>query len=150
MSLLRKTALRIENSRIVVDTYAWIEYFRGTSMGLKVKEYLARADYVYTPTIVLAEIARKYIREGISIDVVEERLGIVKELSAIIGIDSRIALESGKAYIELVNLAKTKQLKKTPGLGDAIILATARVLEARILTGDEHFKYLRETIWLKG
>ncbi len=141
--------MRVENSRIVVDTYAWIEYFRGTNIGLKVKKYLAEADYVYTPTIVLAEIARKYIREGASIDLVEERLGIIEELSAIVGINAKIALEAGKAYIELLELAKAKQLKKTLGLGDAIVLATARVLGARILTGDRHFKYLEETIWLK-
>ena len=30
----------------------------------------------------------------------------------------------------------------TPGLFDAIILATCRLLEAKIVTGDEHFKNL--------
>ena len=141
--------MRIEKSRVVVDTYAWIEYFRGTRIGLKVKEYLIQADYVYTPTIVLAEIARKYVREGLGLEVVNKRLSIVEELSAIVGIDHEVALEAGKAYMELLEITRTRQLKKTPSLSDAIILATARKLDANILTGDEHFKYLEETIWLK-
>ena len=45
---------------VVYDSYAWIEYFRGSEKGLKVKELLRHKGY--TPSIVLAEIARKYLR----------------------------------------------------------------------------------------
>jgi predicted nucleic acid-binding protein len=37
----------------------------------------------------------------------------------------------------------------TPSLFDAIPLAAARLLRAKILTGDEHFRNLPETIWMK-
>jgi len=33
-------------------------------------------------------------------------------------------------------------------LFDAIILATARTLNAKIITGDEHFRDLDETLWI--
>ncbi|HIE32764.1 MAG TPA: type II toxin-antitoxin system VapC family toxin [Thermodesulfobacteriaceae bacterium] len=56
--------MRIENCRVVVDSYAWIEYFSGSKAGELVKEYLISASSAYTPSIVLAEIARKYMREG--------------------------------------------------------------------------------------
>ena len=36
-----------------------------------------------------------------------------------------------------------------PGLGDAILLATARALGAKLLSGDSHFKGMQETIWLE-
>ena len=140
--------MRIESFRIVVDTYAWIEYFRGSRIGEKVKEYLIQADYAYTPTIVLAEIARKYIREGMDLSVVEKRLEIIEEVSTIIGIDHKIALEAGKAYVELLQYSKKQQLKTVPGLADAIVLATARILKAKVLTSDKHFKNLKETIWI--
>jgi predicted nucleic acid-binding protein len=35
-----------------------------------------------------------------------------------------------------------------PSLFDAILLATARTLGAKLLTGDEHFKGIDETIWI--
>ena len=57
---------------VVYDTYAWVEYFRGTKRGLLVRQLLREGGY--TPSIVLAEIARKYIREGVSLDEVMKRL----------------------------------------------------------------------------
>jgi predicted nucleic acid-binding protein len=50
---------------VVYDTYAWIEYFLGTSKGAQVKKLLDKGGY--TPSIVLAEISRKYFREGASL-----------------------------------------------------------------------------------
>ncbi len=62
-------------------------------------------------------------------------------------IDIPLAEESAKASLELEKKAKDEGLKK-PGLGDAIILATARISQAYVLTGYPHFKGLPETIWL--
>ncbi|MEM2768072.1 MAG: PIN domain-containing protein, partial [Candidatus Bathyarchaeia archaeon] len=50
---------------VVVDSYAWIEIFIGSSQGEKAKEAILKAEEAYTPDIVLAEIARKYMREGV-------------------------------------------------------------------------------------
>jgi len=50
---------------VVYDTYAWIEYFLGSSKGVKVKELLKKGGY--TPSIVLAEISRKYLRRAIQL-----------------------------------------------------------------------------------
>ncbi|MDK2383479.1 MAG: PIN domain-containing protein, partial [Candidatus Korarchaeota archaeon] len=49
---------------LVVDSYAWIEYFLGSDKGKKVLEELRRAEEVITPSVVLAELAHKYFREG--------------------------------------------------------------------------------------
>ena len=51
--------------KIVVDSYAWIEHFLGNEKGVKTDEILQDSDEVFTPDIVLAEIARKYTRESI-------------------------------------------------------------------------------------
>ena len=139
--------MKVGNYSIIIDTYAWIEYFSGTNMGKRVKRILAE-EYTYTPTIVLAEIARKYIREGINTSVVKQRLQIIGELSTIIRIDYSIALEAAKAYLELLEHSKKLGLRTKPGLGDAIILATAKVLNAKVLTGDRHFQELDITIWM--
>jgi predicted nucleic acid-binding protein len=57
---------------VVYDTYAWIEYFLDSSKGVKVKELLKKGGYA--PSIVLAEISRKYLREGFSSQDVKKRL----------------------------------------------------------------------------
>jgi predicted nucleic acid-binding protein len=76
-----------------------------------------------------------------------ERLATIEETSEITPIDENIALESAKCYLELVDRAKERKLK-APSLFDAILLATARTLGAKLLTGDEHFKGIDETIWI--
>jgi len=142
--------VKIESSglSLVVDTYAWIEYFRGTRKGEVVKNYLLSSSSIYTPSIVLAEVARKYIREGIPGDVVKERLRAITSISAIVHIDAELALKAGETYLELLEYSKKQQLKQKPSLNDAIVLATARKLGAKVITGDQHFRNLRETIWI--
>ena len=47
----------------VIDSYAWIEYFKGTESGKRAEGYI-EAGNCATPTIVLAELSDKYHREG--------------------------------------------------------------------------------------
>lgn len=67
--------------RIVVDTYAWIEFFVGNEKGEKVKNLMTKSTDVYVPDIVLAEIARKYLREGVDEGVVKQRVEWVTEIA---------------------------------------------------------------------
>ena len=133
--------------KIVIDAYAWIEHFIGSAKGQKVKEIIESADEVYTPGTVLAEIARKYLREGVDEEIVDSRLQEITGASNIVPVDTNLALESARCFLELSAKAhKSKQ--KNPSLFDAIVLATGRLLESKILTGDEHFKSLPETVWI--
>jgi len=140
--------VKTENTKLVIDTYAWIEFFLGSEKGELVKKLLLSAEEIYTPSVVLAEIARKYVSEDLSEKTIEKRLKFIKKVSIIIEIDQELALKAGKTYFELVEHAKRRKLKQRPGLIDAIILATARKLGAKIVTGDQHFKGLEETIWI--
>ena len=133
--------------KIVIDTYAWVELLLGSEKGKKVVEILENAEEVYTPNIVLAESARKFLREGNDESTVAEWLDIINAASNITQIDSPLALEAAKCHLELVEKAKQSK-QNTPSLFDAIVLATARINQCKVLTGDEHFKNLPETIWL--
>lgn len=133
--------------RIVVDSYAWIELFRGSTEGEKVKNLILESDAVFLPDIVLAEVARKYIREGYGEELVMKRLEWMLEVAEIIGIDTKIAIEASKCNIEMREKA-TKLKLNTPSFADAIILATTRMKKAKVITGDKHFKDLEETIWI--
>jgi predicted nucleic acid-binding protein len=133
--------------KIVIDSYAWIELFIGSSKGRKVKEILENADEVYTPGTVLAEIARKYIREGVEEKIVNIRLEQIIGASNITCLDTKLALESAKCYLQLADNARKTKLN-APSLFDAIVLATGRSLKSKIMTGDEHFRFLPETVWI--
>ncbi|BDC18860.1 PIN domain-containing protein [Acidianus sp. HS-5] len=130
-----------------MDSYAWIELFLGSEKGKKVKELLSSASEIITPDIVLAEIARKYIREGFGEKEVKERLKFIEENSIIMCLDSEISIEGGKAYLEL-NTKSQREGKNKPALTDSILLAISRKCSAKIITGDKIFEGMREVIMI--
>lgn len=134
--------------KIVIDTYAWIELFIGSETGNKVKELMEDAEEVYTPCTVLAETARKFLREGIEEKTINTWLEIITTASVITQIDSSTALEAAKCHIELTKKAKISK-QNTPSLFDAIVYATGRINQCKIITGDQRFKNLPETIWIQ-
>jgi predicted nucleic acid-binding protein len=139
---MRETAVKI-----VADAYAWIELFAGTRKGEFVKSKMEEAETLITPDTVLAEVARKYIREGIKEESAHQRLLTILEASEPAYIDDGIALEAAKAYLQLEKRAKDAGLGK-PSLFDALVLAIARKNNGNVLTGDEHFEGLPETAWI--
>jgi len=62
-------------------------------------------------------------------------------------VDVDVALKAGGAFLELAEKAK-KEKRRSPSLFDAIVLASARVYASKLLTGDQHFQALPETIWI--
>lgn len=133
--------------KVVADAYAWIELFAGTPRGELAKRSMEGAGTVITPDTVLAEIVRKYAREGINEETTRRRLSTVLEASEPAYIDDEVAVEAGKAYTLLEERAREGGLGK-PSLFDAIVLAVARRHGGKVLTGDEHFKGLPETLWM--
>ena len=133
--------------KIVVDTYAWIELLIGSQKGNRVKDLLEEADEVYTPDTVLAETARKFLREGTDEETINRWIEIITDASVVTPIDSAIALEAAKCQSELITKAKNAK-QNSPSLFDAIVYATAKVKDCKILTGDEHFRNLPEVVWI--
>ena len=131
--------------KIVMDSYAWIELFLGSEKGKKVIEIVSSADEVITPDLVLAEIGRKYIREGANEKEVENRLKFIEENSIVACLDADISIEGGKAYLELLEKSK-KESKNKPALTDSILLALARKYSAKIVSGDKIFEGMKEVI----
>jgi len=133
--------------KYVVDSYAWIEYFRGTSAGVKAKRYIEEEDSA-TPTIVIAELSRKLLKE---IEAGREtpegrkaRLEFIKTSTIIVNLTQDIAVLAGEIDVE------RKREVKGWGLADSIILATARKNKAKVVTGDELFRDLvDEAIMIK-
>ena len=125
-------------SKYVIDSYAWVDYFRGSKAGEKAREYI-EGGRALTPTIVLAELSDKYAREMQDIG---EDLFFIKFKSEILALDEGTAQEAGR-----LNVSMKKEVDGW-GMADSIILATARKNNATVVTGDEHFRKLADTIMI--
>ncbi len=123
----------------ILDTFAWVEYFQGTKKGEIVKN-LIEAHKTATPIIVLAELADSYLRMGENI---ENRENFILSNSTIINLTPGICKEAAKIKLEM-----RKAKEKDFGLIDAIIYAVSRDLKAKLVTGDPHFKNIKDVMFL--
>ncbi|QQG48324.1 MAG: type II toxin-antitoxin system VapC family toxin [archaeon] len=122
----------------VIDTFAWIEYFAGSVQGQKAQPYIEGPELI-TPSIVVAEFTDKYTREGLD---PSAKLAFIRTRSMISGLDDQVAEEAGRL--------SASRRKKVPGWGlvDSVVLATARSLGSKVVTGDAHFAGLDETVMI--
>lgn len=128
-------------NKYIIDAWAWIEYFRGSEYGLKINDILEDPTTdVYTCAITIAEVISKTAREGRD---AEAAYDMLLSNSQIIKADEQISKETGLVH------SKMRQTRKDFGLADAFVLATSNMLDAKIITGDPHFKGLRNTLLIK-
>ena len=120
---------------ILFDTYAWVEYFKGTDKGKQINKLLGEGN-CFTPMIVVSEISDWYAKQNMDS---ASRLEFVKANSIIQEFDFETAKNAG-----IIKQHIRKKYKNNFGLSDAIILATARSLSAKVVTGDFHFKPLSD------
>ena len=114
---------------VTFDSSAWIEYFAGSTKGKKVKQILNGNDSILTPAICLLEIKNKYLQENQEF---HDRIEFICNKSSIIEITKEIALLG----------ADIKQKHKLYTI-DALIYAAAQLCKSTLLTGDSHFKDLK-------
>jgi predicted nucleic acid-binding protein len=127
------------NRAVILDTFAWIEYFNGTSAGEKVRGVL-ETGLVVTPAIVVAELSEKHRRLNREFG---PKYDFVKARTSVVPLEEELARMAGE-----LNFERKKKVKGW-GMADSIILATARRAGSRIVTGDPHFRDLtEETIML--
>jgi predicted nucleic acid-binding protein len=134
--------------RLTIDSFAWIELIGGTRLGIRVKEHVEAAEECFTPAIVLAEVAYKSLRDGFGGPRIHQELRGIVESSTLVPIDPDLVGFAASATRELREIARTRRLDP-PGIGDGLVLATARRTGSHLLTGDAHFRELRETVWLE-
>ena len=122
----------------VIDTFAWIEYFAGSSRGGDVRRFIEGGDSI-TPAIVIAEFTDKYVREKVD---PQERLKFMRLKSRVLPLDDETAEVAGRIS------AERRTRVRGWGLVDSCVLATARVKGLKVVTGDSHFEDLSESIMI--
>ncbi len=134
---------------LIVDSYAWIEFLSAGTHGPKVRAHLESSELLLTPDVVLAEVARKYGREGMEPRQVEGHLRSITALSEVVGISVEVALQTPGADRDLRSRARFHRLG-LPSFVDVLILSLARASRGRVLTADRHFEGLPEVEWIGG
>lgn len=126
---------------VLVDSWGWIEYFKGSASGERVKELIENPrEKVIVSAINIAEVYNSFLRDFPYPD--NERLAeasreAMRQRSYVFEVDENIAVES----------ARLKHKMKW-GIGDSIVYATARREGAMLMTGDPHFKGVEDVVYL--
>jgi predicted nucleic acid-binding protein len=124
-------------SKFIIDSCGWIEYFKGGQKADEFGNYIERSTPInsFTPTIVLYEVYKVFLRSYGD----DEALGIIghmKKNTSIITMDDNIALRAGEISHDL----------KIP-MADAVILSSAREMDAVVITSDKHFKGIKDAFF---
>jgi predicted nucleic acid-binding protein len=120
----------------LIDSWAWIEYFKGCENGDRVRPYLEDNRELIVSSINISEVYRWFLRFYGENDAEETRVAI-KGRCLIIDVDETIAVEAAKIKHQF-----------GWGLGDSIVYATAKQLGAEVVTGDSDFKEKDGVIFL--
>lgn len=118
------------------DSYAWAEYFQGTSLGKKIAgEWIDGEAIVATPSIALTELDAKSLKEGKSF---ENHIQFILGRGPVLSIDVKISRRAAKEKAE-----------HKLGTVDALIYATAVENNLELVTGDEHLVRLPNVVNVK-
>lgn len=121
-------------SRVLFDTYAWIEYLEGSEEGKTAEKFLGdQGTEIYTSILAIGELSDAFHRGGVDTEFDwREIQDFIQMNSVIVDLNVEEMADAGKLKVE-----KRKELKDF-GLIDAIILKSSKKLDAKLLTGDPH------------
>ncbi len=118
----------------VFDSWAWVEYFRGSRAGKTVKAMVEGPEVLFTPALCLTEIKAKYLAERRD---PADRLSFIKSRTSIVEVDASVAEQGADLKVE-------HKLHTV----DALVLASARKVGGELVTGDNHFRGLPGVLML--
>ena len=124
----------------IIDSYAWIEYFNGSKKGEILKKlFLEEKNKFFTVECCLAEIKGWAIKNKQDFD---NLIIVIKTNSDILTINEECWILAGEER------AKPRERQKDFGLIDSMILIKQKELNCKVITGDLHFKELKDIIFL--
>ncbi len=112
---------------VLVDSWAWIEYFKGTPSGEKARRCIEGEEKIIVSAINVAEVRLFLLRHKQAEE--DKLIRFLLNTSFPVPVSTEIAVQA----------AGTKHEKKF-GMADAIVMAIAKLHDAKIVTGDDDFK----------
>jgi predicted nucleic acid-binding protein len=126
----------LRESRILIDSWVWIEYWKGGPRAGEARRFIEGEEEAYVSTINLAEVYRWFLS---SYDEREAEKAVTTMLKRCH--DIPVVIDTA------IEAAKLRHKKKW-GLGDCLIFATASSLGARIVSGDPDFKREKNVLYI--
>ncbi len=114
---------------LLVDSSGWLEYLTEDLKASDFAPYIEGQTQIVVPTIVLYEVYKKlWLSHGKK---EAERFASQALRRLVVPLDEDLALSAAKASVE-----------HRLAMADAIIYATARSIQAELITSDPHFQSL--------
>lgn len=130
--------------KYVVDSYSWADYFDGNAAGIKIKQIIEdESNEIITNAVNIAEITNFLKRKGFTDQQAASTIAVIASIAQIHSPNTDFSIKTGLLYHEM------RKTQKDFGLIDAFVLQTAKELGAKIITGDEHFRKVKEAIMIK-
>ena len=124
----------------IIDTFTWIEYFRGSEKGVTLKTLFANSNNKFiTMECCLAELRGFCLKNNIDFN---KMYAIVKINSFVLPVLTNHWITAAKIRFEL-----RKKIKNF-GLIDSILVAKQEELKCKIVSGDYHFKSLKNIVYM--
>ena len=124
----------------IVDTYAWVEYINGTSKALLLRKLLQNIENKFiTMECCISELAGFSFKKGIDFEKIYE---LIKANSIILPVLTKNWIVAAKIRHEL-----RKKIANF-GLIDSILVAKQEELNCKIISGDPHFKTLKNVVYI--
>ena len=114
---------------IVIDSSGWVELFEKGLQAHRYAELVKGDEDIIVPTIVLYEVCKITLRERG--EHWAELVGGVLQAYHVVPLNARLAMEAAEVSLE-----------HKLALADAVVYATAQMLEATLVTSDEDFAEL--------
>jgi len=121
----------------ILDTYFWIEYFFGR-LNSSVNRTISKSKII-TMECSLGELSSYCTRKGLDYN---KCYRIIRKKSIILPVLREHWVSAGKLKPEM------RKDRQGFGLIDAILLAKQQELKCRLVTGDPHFKGLKNIMFL--
>ena len=127
--------------RHIIDSYAWVEYFIGSDKGQKLHHLFQEKDNSFsTVECCLAEIHGWCLKNNQNFD---KYYKIIVANSKMIPLNEKDWIDAAKE--KLIQRKKYKNF----GLIDAIILTKQKQLSCKVISGDSHFKELKDVVFME-
>ena len=125
----------------IIDSYAWAKYFTGSKKGEKLKNLFSDENNKFlTIECCLAEINGWSIKNNIDFNFI---IRIIRANSEIVKLKEEDWIKAGEEK------SKQRRAQKDFGLIDALILTKQIEINCKLISGDKHFKNMRNIIFLE-
>lgn len=121
---------------VLIDSWAWIEYWMGGHSSKNAAEYIEGGQEAVVSAINLAEVyfwVSKYYDDGIA----KKKVSVLEKRCFVIPVDREIALEAARV-----------KAKYKLALADSLIVATAEHIGAKVVTGDPDLRNLNCVLFI--